>query len=558
MTTPTKAELRVILKRRRAALTAETEKKKTLDRAIIEHIIASEPFRTASMLLLYAPIGSEINLLPLAREARARGIPIAFPKCNTANNTMSFYILNADMRLNEGAYHIPEPPDGAPLCVPDEHALCILPALSFDKKGDRLGYGKGYYDRFLASFTGVTMGAVYTHMILREVPTEPHDIPVSYLVTEHEILHTERTALDADGEKPPLSTGDYDWKNADDSEEPSPPPQKQQPTVPRGERILHTLKRLHRAAWKKERAEGVKTPHAPLLLVLCTYLFLLLSRLAEVQLLDRTNEYVGVILLQILIFILPAILYCKLRGERFTDRIRLSPIRPSHLPLLVAALVMMITGGLLTSILTGGIQSLVGNFTLYNTFVARTGSALDALYAVLAYALLPALGEELVYRSVLCAEYEANGVAVAVTISALFFAMLHFSFAHFLTYFALGLLLAATMYATRSLLAPVLLHLLYNVFCLFGQPFLSAFYVNAGSTEIFLFCLIVLFLLASAIAAGEGRKIYHLYAVRNADASYTVQRPFRQYPKALLYSLFSPLCIAALIVFLVATLQTLI
>ena len=259
------------------------------------------------------------------------------------------------------------------------------------------------------------------------------------------------------------------------------------------------------------------------------------------------------ILLQILIFILPAFLYCKLRGESFPDRIRLRPVRPEHLLFSVCMLVVMICGGLLTEILTGGISSLAGNFTLYSTFVAHTGSGLEIFYAVLAYAVLPAFGEELVFRSILCAEYEKRGAGVSVAVSALFFAMLHFSFAHFLTYLLLGILLAVSLYVTRSFLMPCLLHLLYNVFCLFGQPYLSAFYVTAGSNEIFIFCLVLLFLLFSAFGVGEMRKIYHHYAVRNLDSSYTVSVPWKLLPAETGKALFSPVVAADVIVWLIAS-----
>ncbi len=549
MTSLTKNELRALLKRRRAQL--PTDQKSAWDRAIVEHISASPMFKNASMLLLYAPMKGEINLLPLARLARAKGIPIAFPRSNTEDCTLTFHILTPDARLTTGAYGIAEPPIDAPVCIPDKRALCILPGLSFDRNGGRLGYGKGFYDRFLESFPGVTLGAVYASLVLREIPTEVHDRPVAHLCTEDGLFEISPPAIEVEETVTPVT--DYDWQNADTSPEAEVAKEEQPPREP----FFQRLRRGWRVAWSTERANGIHTPHVALIPVLTTYVLLLLSRLIESRLLDRGSQYVGVILLQVLIFLLPAILYCKIRGDGFTARIRLSPVRLSHIPLILAVLVMMITGGLLTSILTGGIKSLVGNFTLYDTFVARTSTPLDILYALLAYALLPALGEELIYRSILCAELERNGVGVSITVSALFFAMLHFSFAHFLTYFALGLLLAASMYATRSFFVPLVLHLCYNIFCLFGQPFLSAFYVNAGSTRIFLFCVITLFLLASAIAAGEARKIYHVYALKNADASYTVSRPLGEYPRAILRSLLSPLCAVALIIFLFASFSTL-
>ena len=536
MEKPTKAELRAILKKKRTAI--PQDKKKALDRAIAEHIAASALFRNASMLLLYAPMEGEINLLPLARLARERGIPIAFPRSHKEDFTLTFHILTADARLSQGAYGIAEPPADAPVCVPDERALCLLPGLSFDKNGERLGYGKGYYDRFLATFPGETVGAVYSALMLREVPTDKYDIAARHVLTERGFLPAPPTVEKS--------------APAPDERNPEPPAEAvtAPPAPPLSKREKARLWWTH--AWQSERAEGIRTPHLPLGLVLVTYLLLLLSRLIDARLLSRGGEYVGVILLQVLIFVLPGVLYCKWRGEDLTSRLRLRPPRPNHIFLLLCVLVMMITGGLLCSILSGGIKSLGTGFTLYDTFTAHTGTLWSALYALLAYAALPALGEELIYRAILCAETESNGAGVSIVVSATLFAMLHFSFPHFLTYFLLGLLLATCLYATQSFWAPFLLHLLYNVFCLFGRPFLSAFYVNAGSHEIYLFCLITLFLLFSALAAGEARKIYHLYAVRNRNSAAPQPRPIKQYPRALLRSVLSPVTAACVVIWLIS------
>ena len=536
----TKQELRKHLKERRAAI--DTAQKKEYDTAIVGHITASALFRDASMLLLYVPMEGEIALLPVARAARSMGKPIAFPRCNKETNTMSFYVLTPDARLSPGAYGIPEPPEDAPLCIPDERALCILPGLSFDPRGNRIGYGKGYYDRFLATFPGVTMGAVYSSMMLKRVPTDAHDLPAQYLVTERGMLAIDRTETVAAAE------------GASDATAAAESPSKRTPVSDKLKSFARGTARATRQLFHDARTQGedgIRALHAPPMLVLSSFVLLLLSNLIDANLLDRDNEYIGAILLQILIFVIPAILYCKLRGEKFTDRIRMRPFRASQIFFVVCMLILMITGGLLSSILTGGIASLGGSFTLYGTFVAHTSTPADIVYSILAYALLPALGEELIFRSILAAEYEKYGVGVSITVSALLFAMLHFSFEHFLTYLLLGTMLSFAMYATRSFFTAFLLHLCYNIFCLFGQPFLSAFYVNAGSNEIFLFCLVVLFLLFAALMTGEARKIYHVYARKNKDSSYTVSVPLREYPRRVLFALFTPAFAACALFWLV-------
>lgn len=529
-----KQALRARLKEKRASIPAETRQQS--DRAIVERIAADKVFSEASSILLYAPIGSEINLLPLIRIARRLGKPIAFPRCDVATNTMKFYLLEPTARLEIGAYRIPEPPADAPLCEPDEKSLCILPALTFDPSGARLGYGKGYYDRFLETFPGICVGAVYETMMVRRVPTEPHDRPVSMIFTERGVCvcAPKEAAPAADPSAPAMGS----WK------------QKMKQKVneirariaKKGEKPLAVTSVSEETSdTAKSAPPSVRALHAPPVLVASTFVLLLLSRLIDTRLTNRNNEYAVVILLQLLIFLVPAIVYGKLRGDAFSARIRIRAPRLRHIWFTFCLLIVMITGGLLCSILTGGISSLTGNFTLYDAFVARlSGGFWETLYVILAYALLPAFCEELVFRSILCAEYERFGVGVAIAASALFFAMLHFSFPLFLTYLVLGAILACAMYATRSFFTALLLHLGYNLFCLFGQPYLSAFYVRAGSNEIFIFCLGVLFLLFAAFAAGEARKIYHVYAKKNADSSYAPDTALREIPKSFLKAMLSP------------------
>ena len=113
------------------------------------------------------------------------------------------------------------------------------------------------------------------------------------------------------------------------------------------------------------------------------------------------------------------------------------------------------------------------------------------------------------------------------------------------------------LHHSTHLCVALILHVLYNLFCLFGQPYLSAFYVRAGSTDLFLFCVITLFLLFSAFAAGEARKIYHRYARANLASDYTVSQPIRALPKTLLQALASPISALCLIVWLILSIVNL-
>lgn len=536
-----KAALRRELRARREALSPEDVA--NCSREIATRIATSTCFRRADLLLLYAPIGRELNLLPLVREARKRGIPVAFPVSDTASTTLTFRILTPDARLAKGAYSIPEPPADAPVAKPTRRTLCVLPGLSFSPSGARIGYGKGYYDRFLSNFEGIAVGVAPECMLSLSIPTEPTDLPVSMIFTERGTIRC-RDKLTGSGKR---------GESSDTSSVLS---------LSAIKRRWHTWRENRHTREKKESDAKALAParplHLPPSLVLTTYLLLILSRLVDTASSDRANASVAVMILQWIVFFVPAILYAIAKGDRFSLRIRFQKPRFEHTWFCFCALVVMITGSLLTSILTGGMSSLTGGFTLYNTFTAQNvGSFADTVALILAYAIVPAFCEELIFRAYLCAEYESLGVGVSVAASALFFAMLHFSFTHFLTYLLLGALLSLVLYATRSFFSVLLLHVLYNLFCMFGQPYLTTFYVTAGSNDIFIFCLVTLCLLFAAFGAGEARKIYHLYARANLSSDYTVSRPVKELPKTVLIALASPLTAACVIAWIVMSILNL-
>ncbi|MBQ8140512.1 MAG: 5-formyltetrahydrofolate cyclo-ligase [Clostridia bacterium] len=159
-------------------------KKKELDEAICGEIISLSCFRLSDTVLAYYPIGSEIDVIPVALEALKKGKKVAFPLCDTETCTMTYKYVNDLSELVSGSYSIHEPLPSAPDFSGGENVLCLVPALAFDKDGFRLGYGKGYYDRFLKSFRGTSLGAVYHELLTDTLPRGYHDIAADVLVTE--------------------------------------------------------------------------------------------------------------------------------------------------------------------------------------------------------------------------------------------------------------------------------------------------------------------------------------------------------------------------------------
>lgn len=179
-----KDRLRVLFKEKRKNLSPQ--EKKSLDGAIAARVLQSAAFRYASTLLAYAPKREEVDILPLCEDALKKGKRLAFPRCY-GEGEMSFHFITSLSELSPGKYGILEPPSDAPVFSSAPATLCLVPGLSFDRFGYRLGYGRGYYDRFLSSFEGSALGVVYADFISDALPCGAFDFSVSALVSENGI-----------------------------------------------------------------------------------------------------------------------------------------------------------------------------------------------------------------------------------------------------------------------------------------------------------------------------------------------------------------------------------
>lgn len=147
-------------------------------------------FKEAGTVCFYYPLGSEVNLLPLAKQALVWEKHIAFPR--VLGSDMEFYRVSDLKEFAEGAFHVMEPTGGNVVCIED--ALVFVPGLVFDEYGSRMGYGKGYYDKYFARYPDCfKIGICYEMQMIPEVPCNKYDASMNKVVTEQGVYDCDDT-----------------------------------------------------------------------------------------------------------------------------------------------------------------------------------------------------------------------------------------------------------------------------------------------------------------------------------------------------------------------------
>lgn len=133
--------------------------------------------------------GKEVDTSKIIEQAWKEGKKVAVPKCYPNHKEMEFRYIHSFNQLESVYFGLLEPIiSETNLCEKNEIDLMIVPGIVFDKNGYRIGYGGGYYDRYLKSFQNHTLSLAFSCQLVEKVPTEDHDIPVSMIVTEQGLI----------------------------------------------------------------------------------------------------------------------------------------------------------------------------------------------------------------------------------------------------------------------------------------------------------------------------------------------------------------------------------
>ena len=156
------------------------------DNSVCEVFLNSDIYKNSEQILCYASLDDEICTDKIINAAFEDGKKIALPYCTDLNGNMDFFYISSLSDISSGSFDIREP--NIEICekvIDFSAAVCVVPAFTFDKYGYRLGYGKGYYDRYLGGHPEMyRIGIAYGTQVREEILPERHDMKMHALVTE--------------------------------------------------------------------------------------------------------------------------------------------------------------------------------------------------------------------------------------------------------------------------------------------------------------------------------------------------------------------------------------
>ena len=169
-----KQELRKAIRTRKRAMTEEEIERRS--RSLCQKFLESDAYRACRTLYGYLPYNQEVRTVPILAQALADGKQVAVPK--VYGDDMKFIVLTDLTQVSRGYAGIPEPIADEPVAE-DETALVLMPGLAFDPQGHRIGYGGGFYDKFLSREPNhPTLALCYEFQMVEHLETEEFDIPV--------------------------------------------------------------------------------------------------------------------------------------------------------------------------------------------------------------------------------------------------------------------------------------------------------------------------------------------------------------------------------------------
>jgi len=176
-----KSQLRIAVLRARRSLSAVTRELEAT--RCHQALFALPAFESAQSILCTASFSDEISTRPIIDKALSMGKRVALPRVDSVTNELQLFWFDAQTVLEKSQFGIDEPALDSVPASNEDLSLILIPGIAFDGSGNRLGYGRGYYDKLLRNTDAHTVAIAFMCQVVSSVPTESHDAQIGTLIT---------------------------------------------------------------------------------------------------------------------------------------------------------------------------------------------------------------------------------------------------------------------------------------------------------------------------------------------------------------------------------------
>ncbi len=287
-------------------------------------------------------------------------------------------------------------------------------------------------------------------------------------------------------------------------------------------------------------------------LIFFSFVLIMLSQIAISLTPALRENLLSSLVFQVLVFGIPFYIYLKLfenkidRSELFR-RLGVNLPKFSHLFFILASALALICTSLLADMIFGGVNTTSAGTSLYGTFfVVNDGSELAPLYMILAFALIPAITEELLFRGLLESCLRRYGFLPAALSCAIFYAMIPFSPSRIPAFFIVSLVLSFVMFVTGSVFSCMIVHFIYNLYCVMLESNIASYVLASNRNTLLLLLVIPLLLLSLFVICSETARILHEYSTTRKKEPEILNASFKKTMKQTFGNLANPYFFACL------------
>jgi len=288
---------------------------------------------------------------------------------------------------------------------------------------------------------------------------------------------------------------------------------------------------------------------APALIIVVSAMMLVAEHIDISKISANTNPYLTFIILQLICLGLPAAFFCLMKGKDYKSGLFISAPKASHFTFAAYAFLFIVSASIALSLVMYTLfpESFAGSsMDVQNSKIASFGTN-DSIYAAIAFAIIPAILEEFLFRGIVRAEYSKYGTAASVIMPALLFALLHFSPVRLPIYLFSGIILGITANATQSIFPSMLIHVANNLFVLNFENYIYKIAAkHSGGIIILTFIVVSVMLISAILFFRRAENIYYDYGVKNRPSP-LVKKVKKTDPPLVCQAFFSPTLLVLLI-----------